>query len=448
VVAPDRSVGLLAGLGSTVSANLGLLNQTMTTVAPAFWGADVRVYYPLGSAEAALYNATPLHYVRWPGGAVADGLNVTTNLITADGGNTSSPGSSLAEFATWCKWVGCHAIVQLPGEINQPQVAAAEVAYAEHTLGFKPNYWEIGNEPAQWTHFGIPWSNWNTSQSQNASPGSYAQVVQAYSKAMRVVDPAIHLIGLSGVGTGGYNEAVWIRATVALNGPNLSAVAIHVYPAGGTTANGTLTNFLNTLTGHGSLAYRAPIARAAIAAGCPTCRGIGLFVTEFGTGTQGGPYDKWMGSSSAAPYLAAEVAQAMLAGVSNLDLFAFQSTYNGSLLNGSGVPSRTFTMYSSLFAQLQPVLLNVSVPGAPSRVYVVAGASTNWTTYSLLVVNANTTHPLRLNLLGSGFPLLGSGSVTTWNYSAAAPGVTSFSLMAPWVWTVPARSMMVLQITV
>ncbi|HEY6237947.1 MAG TPA: hypothetical protein VIZ68_02020, partial [Thermoplasmata archaeon] len=328
------------------------------------------------------------------------------------------------------------------------QVAANEVNYIEGTLGFHPSYWEIGNEPAQWTHFGFSWSQWNTTQNQNASPGSYAQLVQGYAKAIRAVDSKARLIGLPGVGTGGYHEDIWIRATVGLNGPNLSAVAIHVYPAGGSSgSNGTLNSFLNTLSGHGSIAYRAPIARQAITTACPTCRSIQLFVSEFGTGTQGGTYDRWMSSFAGTAYLAAEVAQAMVAGVANLDLFAFQSDYNGSLLDASGSTTRSYTMYSALFSALEPGILTASIASASPGVYVVAGASASWSSYSLMVVNDNASHPLRLNLLGSGFPLLGSGTAWTWNSTSAAPIASSFSTIAPSVWSIPARSIFVLQIS-
>ncbi|HEY6238864.1 MAG TPA: hypothetical protein VIZ68_06755, partial [Thermoplasmata archaeon] len=113
----------LSNPNSIVAGDLTLLNQTVGVAPSSFWGADVRVYYPLGSGKAALFNATPLQYVRWPGGAVADGYDAVNNLIYSDGGSSFTPTSSLTQFVTWCRWVSCHAIVQLPGEINRPQVA-------------------------------------------------------------------------------------------------------------------------------------------------------------------------------------------------------------------------------------------------------------------------------------------------------------------------------------
>ena len=54
--------------------------------------------------------------------------------------------------------------------MNEPAVAAAEVDYVVHTLGFEPSYWELGNEPVNWNHFGVPWAQWNLSQRLNATP--------------------------------------------------------------------------------------------------------------------------------------------------------------------------------------------------------------------------------------------------------------------------------------
>src|SRR4029077_6850449 len=110
-----------------------------------------------------------------------------------------------------------------PAEIDSPSTAAYDVAYTEQVLQFRPAYWEIGNEPAIWTHFQLPWSEWAPAQNLNATPVQFAQVVQRYVTAIHAVDPSAAIIGLGGVGTGAYGETPWITSTVRLNGPNLSA---------------------------------------------------------------------------------------------------------------------------------------------------------------------------------------------------------------------------------
>jgi hypothetical protein len=403
----------------------GALNWTIPTT---FWGANVRPYYPLGSVQVSAFDARPIEYVRWPGGATADQYNYTANLIYQDNGNSYSPPSNESQFVAWCRFVGCQAILQLPGEINDPSTAAYYVHYTVSTLHFQPAYWEIGNEPALWTHYGTPWALWQTTQNLNATPGTYAQTVQSYAIAIRAVDPAAHLIGLPGVGTGGYNEPTWIQATVRLNGPNLSAVAIHVYPAGGATtgSNVSLSSFYSTLTGSGSLPYRVPRDRAAILAGCASCTNVLLLVTELGSGTSGGPYQSYMGGFGAVTYIAAEVAQAVQWHVPNVDLFALQANYSGSLLNASGIPSGVETLFRVLLSQLQPEVLNYTLSRTLPGVYLVPTRNSLGTTYSLLAVNANASVAVRVGFAGSGFPSSNVGSAWTWDGTSRSPLLTTW----------------------
>ena len=441
------AVGVAPALTTAVNATLSVAATNSTTLGVSFWGADVRVYYALGTSQAAAYNASAIRFVRWPGGAVADQYNISANVITNNDGTTYSPPSNIAQFAQWCRWVQCRAIVQLPGEIDQPATAAYYVRYVEQVVRFHPSFWEIGNEPALWKHAGIAWSAWNTSQALNATPSSYAQVVHAYVVAVRTVDSGARFIGLPGVGTGGYSETSWIRATVGLNGANLSAVAIHVYPAGGSSVSPTAASFLGTLAGHGSLAYRAPLDEAAIASACPRCSAIALFVTELGSGTAGGPVDPFMGSFLDVPYLAAEAAQALTSKAANIDLFAFQGSYNGSLLNTSGATTPEFLLYSDVLSHLGPGVRPVTIASAATLLYAASTVSANGTVHSLLFVNANVSRTVHLSLVGSGLPLAGAGSALAWTGATSAPVATTWTLAVPTLWTVPGGSLLLVQVT-
>jgi len=432
-----------------ILATLTVQTAKVASLPAGFWGADVRPYYPLSTGTAALLNSTPVTTLRWPGGATGDDYNYTANRLYYNGGTYYSPPTNESQFVAFCRSVACQAILELPGEVDDPATAAYYVSYTLHNLHFSPAYWEIGNEPAQWTHFGIPWANWSTSQSVNATPGSYARVVQSYIAAIRAVAPTAAFVGLPGVGTGGYNEATWIRATVALNGPNLSAVAIHVYPAGGAPAgsNQTAASFLGTLTGNGALPARLPTDRAAISAACPACPPIRLLVTELGSGTQGGPFARYMAGYADMVYLAAEMAQAISAGVPNVDLFAWQSTYNGSLLAANGTTSRSFGLYSQMFPLLQPVVMNATLSGAPGSVFLAATRDLGNSTYTLLVVNANTTAGVQFNLPSFGVPLGGAGAAWTWQPTVGGgPQLTTWSSASARTWTLGPESVLVLEL--
>lgn len=406
-------------------------------LASSFLGADVRPFAALGPGLAADYRATPLAFVRWPGGAVADQLNLTSNVIYHDNGTRYVPPGSLAQFAAWCGSVGCRAIVQLPGEIDSPATAAFEVNYIENVVGFRPAYYEIGDEPALWTHFGYPWSEWNTSQHVNATALGYARVVQAYTLAIHRVDPAARIVGLPGVGTGAYGEVSWIHATVRVNGPNLSAVAIHVYPAGpGPDGSASLAQFYGSLGGGGSLASRVPADRAAILAACPTCTQISLLVTELGEGTGGGGYDAFMAGPANVAYVTAELLQGLQLNVTNLDLFALEAAYPGSLFLADLAPTPTGGLFEGLRGQIGTDVLALSGVAAAPGFYLAVTHTPGSSTSSLLVANANATVSRPVELAGSGFPL-GRGYVLAWNGTGAVPANVSYSGSVPTSYVVP-----------
>ncbi|MCI4360101.1 MAG: hypothetical protein L3J91_00195, partial [Thermoplasmata archaeon] len=197
-----------------------------------FWGVNVGPNVEPSTALADALARSPARVVRFPGGASGDEFNFTAGTLTNDSGVAKPAVENLSEFSAWCRSVACEPILELPGEIDSPSTGAFYVAYAEQTLGVHPIAWEIGNEPALWSHFGVPWSGWTLAQRVTPTPSQYAQVVRAYVAAIRAVDATAPILGLPGVGTGEYQETAWINATVALNGPNLSGVAIHAYPAG------------------------------------------------------------------------------------------------------------------------------------------------------------------------------------------------------------------------
>ncbi|MFZ1023911.1 MAG: hypothetical protein WAN87_07235 [Thermoplasmata archaeon] len=396
-------------------------NATPTNLSNGFWGADVRIYSEIGSPQVSWWQASPLTVARWPGGAVADGYNYTSNVITKTGGGIYTPPQDEQRFIAWCEQVHCEAIFGVPAEINQPATAAYYVAYTENTLHFHPAYWEIGNEPALWEDFNLPWSKWNLDANSPVTPAQYAQVVHAYIAAMRAVDPTIQIIGLPGTGVGGSADPTWLTDTIALNGPNLSAVAIHVYSAGDGNGTPTLPGFFASLMGRGSLEARIPIDRQAIAAACPSCGPIPIFVTEFGSGNGGGTWDGYMKTYPDVPYMAASLIQGITLSVSNIDLFAFQSTYPGSLYNPAGVESPVGELYEEVLPQLGSLYVPTSLSAPIQGIYAAATLGDDGSEAALLIVNANATSSVTIPIGSAGFPQGGPAQETVWNQSASGP---------------------------
>ena len=304
-----------AGPAPSIEAVQVAINMTAPprSVPSSFWGINVGPNVLTSTTLADAASESPARVVRFPGGASGDAFNYTTGALTNSSGVSSPAVENFTDFAAWCRTIDCSPILELPGEIDDPATAAYYVSYVEETFGLHPLAWEIGNEPALWTHFGMPWSRWNVSQDLTPSASQYARVVQAYVAAIHAVDPDAPVLGLPGVGTGSFDETTWINATVALNGPNISGVAIHVYPAGaGPTTGANLTGYLASASGPGSMAPRVAADLAALEEDRP---GLPLYVTELGTGLANEAYAPYLDSFPSVPYVASEIITAMLSGV-------------------------------------------------------------------------------------------------------------------------------------
>jgi hypothetical protein len=400
------------------------ISKNPTALPSEFWGANVRGYAPLGSQEASDWRPTPLHTAIWPGAYTGDGFDLIANRIYQDSSSWVRPGSSVTDFVSWCQSVGCIAVLQLSGEINDAGYAAKEVSYVVNTLHFQPAYFQVGNEPARWTHFGIPWSKWQTSQHTNATPMEYAQMLQRYIVAIRAIDPAAQFIGLPGVGTGASGETTWIKATVGVNGHDLAAVAIHVYPAGGHGGGtGTLSAFMQSLAGRGGIPARAPADEAAIRAACSSCS-IALFVTEMGSGTMGYLFDKYMYGFPQVVFLSSEIVQGMNDHVASMMPYSFVGTYPGSLFYTPTSPTHINTLYTTIFAQLGNQVLSTTISGGSSLVFSTASYDPRSHNEALFVVNADPSQSLALSLKGTDFV----GRTVTeslWTSSSTTPVVST-----------------------
>lgn len=414
-------------------------NQTIGDLSD-FWGVGVNPAVTLANSTSET-QPTPINWYTWPAGAFADTVNITSGTLWTEGYPTQEA-TNESQFVTWCKSVSCHAIISLPGEIDSPATGAYDVAYTEQTLGFYPDYWEIGNEPYLWLHFGENWSSWQATDYSTVSPMEYAFEVQAYVSAIRAVAPNASIIGLPGVGHGSSPDGVWINATVAVNGPNITAVAIHDYPAEA-PATGTLAKFFQTLTNKGSnMTNRILTDEQEVKAACSSCS-IKFLVDEFGAGTGVlGAYQPYMHTYPEVPYITAELLIMTESNVSNADVFALRSAYNGSLFNAQGLPLPLDSLYTQILPHYDPLPLETTISAAHGAPKVFAGVSENPQSNSLtlLAVNTNTVTSVQLSVAGPIFPRSGSYSIWQANNSTNPVNGTfshSFGFETTPSWLIP-----------
>jgi hypothetical protein len=423
--APTGDVGLRGASDSGLSPlvlpteSVAIQNHTVGNLSN-FWGVGVTPSVTLATASDEI-QGTPVNWAVWPAGKIADTYNMTTGQVWTDGYPMVQPANE-SDFVSWCKSTSCHAIFTVPGEIDSPSTGAYEVAYTEQVLNFHPAYWEVGNEPYGWQHFGKPWSQWKATDNISIGPTGYAQVVQSYITAMRAVDPTIQFVGLPGVGAGTKPDGPWLNATVSLNGPNLSAVAIHDYPAERGPTGGTLAQFFaSLLSPRSNMVTRISTDEKYVKAACPTCRPLSFFVDEFGAGTgQSGPWQPFMDTYPQVPFVSAELIQMMETNVSNADLFSLRSGYNGSLFNANGLPLPVDSLYTQIVPQIDPTPLATTVSGSVSGVFAAASTSLKSNPLTLFAVNTNTTQSVELNATGTLFPTDGSYSVWRANNSTTS----------------------------
>jgi hypothetical protein len=393
------------------------LNYTTSiyTLSPSFWGTTISARAQLLPDEAEFVNATPTQVIVWPGGNAGDRYDPIANLLhTGSGVNVSRPATSEAQFVAWCESIHCQAIFQVPGETDDPGFAAEIVTYTEVNLSFRPAYWEIGNEPSLWKHWGLPWSNWGNTSIFTPTPIQYAQEVATYITAMQAANRAtpfaaepLQIIGIPAAARSSPSTLTdYINATIQVNGPRIAGVAFHEYPAQGIRlklgkdANETvyLEQFYGALNEPGGLPARIQSINQNITywirKSCPTtCHSIPVFVTEIGTALSKRGYGQsFSGGFPGAIGMTAEVTQAMALNVTNADVFSGVSGTANSWLTLQGRARPSYLAYTEIFPHLGSQVYPVSLSGFNRTLYGVGTIEPRDHDRSdLLVVNANNT---------------------------------------------------------
>jgi hypothetical protein len=427
----------------TVPATLGATNGSPVGLDSGFLGVNVRADEALPGTTADALNASGVHFARWPGGSLGDRYDPLYDdgqgAVYSPNGQPLAANATLAQFVGWCESVACQSVITLPAEIDNASMAEAIVNYTVGPLGFHPTYWEIGNEPALWSHFGIPWPAWNSSQNVTATPAEFAQVVRAYVPAILAADPGAGIVGIGGIGKGNGDPAAWFDPVFQAEGPNLSAMAIHIYPTNGSEyAIGGTAGYFAALSGPTSIPARVATAEDAIASGCTHCH-LRLLVDEFQVGTNFTGANALSGGELAA-YVATEIVEALSLPIASLDYFDLSGVTPGAWLGPDGSPpSASFALYDALGQGFGSWGAQVTVASSTPGLWAAEGGNSPGDLPNLLLADANPSVGYRVNLSGW---FSGAGTVDGWTFngSAATPSDLSAGAGELGNWTLPPLS--------
>jgi alpha-N-arabinofuranosidase len=160
-----------------------------------------------GAPQPALISALSplgLTILRYPGGTIGDlfhwydavgPLNQRTpqlNAFAVDAGETVLPIFGPAEFAQVAGQLGAQMLITANAGSGTASEAAGWLAYYEDA-GYRPMYWEIGNEVYIPSTVGGSWAV--NLESKTAS--QYAALFDQYAQALRAIDPAVK-VGMIG----------------------------------------------------------------------------------------------------------------------------------------------------------------------------------------------------------------------------------------------------------
>jgi hypothetical protein len=327
-------------------------------------------------------------------GFPAESINQSSQTqYLGNGSAVAYHGSNDSQFIALCQSLDCRATMPVPGEIDDPGAAAVTVRYVEQTLDFHPAYWEIGNEPAAWTHFGIPWVDWRVTDHVAPTPLEYAQMVQRYVLAIRSVDAAAQIIGIQS-DAGAPAADAWLSDLIAIDGPNLSAVAYHSYPGGVGFPGNTVADFFASLARPAAFPLDYALTENVVRAACPACA-TKVFLGEYNSARIGN-LTSFASSYPEAPYIAAALLEGLKENASQVTFYGLQPGAIGGLLDANDQPYPVAADYTQIFRNLTlPWIDNASIVGGPSG--VVALVSHNASRASLFLVDTNPTLGLRLD---------------------------------------------------
>ncbi len=461
----EARAGPLSLSPAATPGTVDAINATLTispsnyTLSPYLWGTTVSARSPLLPNADSILAAASTSTIVWPGGAVGDDYDPLPNA-TGVANLVYTPGSDVpvkattteAEFVSKCNLIDCHAIFELPGEIDDWRTALKIINYTEVTLGFHPIAWEIGNEPELWNVTGCPWTQWGTCTG-STNPPEYAGEVHSYITNITKYEPEPNsFIGIAATAhdDGKYTDSEWIQNTTKIDGPLITGVAFHAYAAAvernyqyGALVPPNLTQFYGALNTGEGLPDRVANVTAAIDSSDPT-HSLGVYVTEIGSALSHFQYSNFSSEFSGGLSLGAQMIQAMDLNLTNVDLFASVLNTSNSWFSLTGVERPDYEMYSDVLSHLGPVAYRVNVtdpssgkPWGNDSVFAIATVDpADHDRTDLLVINLDT-HDVQTSTHLPGKPKKMDLVITTGDpvtFTPELPGYQSGSPLEVWQW--------------
>ncbi len=419
-----------------------------------FWAVSSHTAEPTGLISdptvQTLLNASPIRFLRDGGGAdLCD--PITNTAYAANGSISGGCDYDVAALKAFCTSTAptCSSILQLPGENNNSAEDAAIADWEVHTVGFQPTYFAIGNEPSLWTDYGIPWTSWNASDNSTPTPIAYALDVRNAIAAVRAVDPGARFVGIEAATP---HAASWFTTLMEVDGPNLSAIAYHLYPSGAGTNEPTASQLYAELKGGSNISVTYDLVRQSVQSAC-ACAGPQIQIGEYNAGpveAQAGIYPPLDAQYPNAVFIAASIDQALEAGVPVLTFFDLQSgisSFDFGMLNSMNELSPVAQLYETVLHDFAGAAVeNLTVAGSPNT--WAAALVTNHTTgrqVSVLISNPQVATEVVLNVSR----LFGPGTEATtisWSPSTAGPTTTYDARIGPNV-TLPPQGILLINAT-
>ena len=449
---PITATPASAATSATVSVDAG---RALASIPPAAFGMNVAVYdgYMNDSPVPGLLKNAGIGAVRYPGGSYADIYHWKTN--TADNGGYIAPNTDFDTFMSTVRAAGAQPIIIANYGSGTPQEAADWVRYANVTKGYGAKYWEIGNEVYGNGEYGSSWEN-DTHSSKSAT--TYAQNLLQYISAMKAVDPSIKIGAVlttpgswpDGI-TGPGDNTDWNHTVMSIAGSKIDFVVVHWYPGGNSPAD--LLTKPQAQIGAITSTLRSLIDQYA-GANAPN---VGIAVTETNS-----TIDK--DTHPAALFAPDDYLTWLENGAFNIDWWNLHNGANGtSTVNGAtdyndeGVLSNASggePPAETPFAPYYGIQMMTKL-GAPGDTLVSASSSQSLLTVhavkrsngdvDLLFINKDPSNAYTANLSYNGFTP-SSATPTVYTYAQNATSITSTTAGSATSQTIPAYSLVVVQL--
>jgi hypothetical protein len=366
----------------------------------------------------AFLNTTPVSEIRF--GGSGDGYDPTTQTLyhpprSGQGRYVATHEVlwNLAWFKSWCRSTTPHCVwlSYLPGEENDTRAAIHTARWFHQVLGFAPTFWEFGNEPTLWTHYGKNISTWSTSDNRAVTAADYSVMVRNYIAAVSALYPGDQYVGVeSACACNGLLAGASANAASA----HFAAIAYHSYPSSSTSSR-QVGAFYGLLSSTADILSSAARFRQNIVASCSGCASVPVELGEY----QAGPYYAFSplaGTYSGAPFLAVSAIQAIQANLAAFTVYNTDALFDGS----TGTPTFEGLLYQRILNNLTMGKdYSVTVKGTTvSGVYSLLVK--NGSREALLVINTNLRSGLTLQV-ASVFPSGVAGETWIWAPGSAAP---------------------------